>query len=93
MTINNTTNRDCPLCIDWMTPSGVHPVIGPVYRICPQCFPGGCHTCHTSGMFPANGHCLACFLDTLATAGWLAHLCPTCLGVLDVIPIRIGGPS
>ena len=77
-----TDTRDCPLCIDKMAPAGSHPILGPVYRLCPDCLP--CRRCHGAGVYPATTHCLLCLLEVLAEHRLIAELCAGCLGVTAI---------
>ncbi|MBQ0894669.1 hypothetical protein KBX37_16445 [Micromonospora sp. U56] len=75
----------CRFCIEANMPAGVHDVLGPVYRPCPECLPI-CGGCDGDGLFPSDFTCLTCFRNRMAAVGLIPVLCAHCLGVIDLYP-------
>jgi hypothetical protein len=78
---------DCLLCIDALIPAGIHPVFGPVYRICPACYLP-CAGCGGDGIWPADLACFDYLNNALHGLGFRIVLCGQCEGVLDIHPVR-----
>jgi hypothetical protein len=76
---------DCPLCLGVMAPAGIHPVLGPVYRICPACYVP-CGACNGDAVWPAQINAFEYLTDALYALGFAIDLCRGCLGVLDIHP-------
>jgi hypothetical protein len=76
---------DCAYCIDGFTPTGVHRLLGELYRPCPHGVP--CPCCAGHVIFPAGISNLAALADRLAPHGLTAALCHSCLGIADLIPL------
>ena len=83
------TAAACPWCIDGFTPAGLHPALGPVYRMCPT--QPWCDICADLSVFPATFQCPSHLSDTLLADGLAAIYCPNCVGVTAVIPLTNGG--
>ncbi|MFC0528205.1 hypothetical protein [Phytohabitans kaempferiae] len=76
----------CLLCVDGMMPAGIHPVFGPVYRICPCCHTL-CLSCDGRAVFPASGGYASELLFTaLYTLGYDTDCCRACLGITNLWP-------
>ena len=80
--MSDLARHDCLLCIDGNQPDGLLPILGPVYRICPNAYL--CPCCGGAGVFPATFARLGHLAAFLAAQGLTADLCHTCLGVVDV---------
>ena len=80
-----TTNTDCLLCIDGYMPGGNAVHLGPIYVACPTCRPD-CPGCDGDSMFPANFHCLACFLIAMTRYDVTIVFCTVCGGITDIEP-------
>jgi hypothetical protein len=75
----------CPYCIDGYTPAGQHPILGPLFRLCPAANP--CPSCHGRGVYPVDIRRITALADLLAGRGLVAALCPGCLGIADLIGV------
>ncbi|MEU7909265.1 hypothetical protein [Actinoplanes sp. NPDC049118] len=83
------TNAACPWCIDGFTPIGVHPDLGPVFRMCPT--DDWCDVCGDYGLFPADFMPLDERINALLHNGLATVWCPNCLGITSVIPLTNNG--
>jgi hypothetical protein len=83
--MNPDNNTGCPLCIEVLTPAGIHPVLGPVFRICPACYVP-CPGCNGSAVWPADMGFFTYLVDALYALGFDVDVCRDCLGVLDIYP-------
>ncbi len=79
----------CPWCIDGFTPMGIHPDLGPVYRMCPT--EPWCIRCGDTGLFPADILPFDRRDAALLAAGRTAIWCPHCLGITSVAPLTKEG--
>ena len=76
---------DCVYCIDGLTPAGIDPIFGPVYRACPLCT-YACPDCTGQAVFPAMSGYFAYLVDALYQLGYEVDLCRTCLGITALYP-------
>ncbi|AVT38013.1 hypothetical protein [Plantactinospora sp. BB1] len=74
----------CLWCIEGSSPAGVHHIIGPVYKPCPECLPI-CPDCAGTAVFPADFVCIGCFQGQMATLGLVPAFCPGCSGVAYLV--------
>lgn len=80
MNVTDQTDAGCQLCIDFMAPVGIHPVLGEVYRVCPAC--AICAGCDNTALYPVrNVHYFAGVLEEL---GFDVELCRSCCGVTAI---------
>lgn len=77
----------CHWCFEGNTPNGIHPVLGPVYIPCPNCF-ARCSECRGYGLFSADFQCLGCLVEDLIGRQLAPVFCPTCTGVVDLIAMH-----
>jgi hypothetical protein len=81
---------DCVYCIDGLTPAGIDPIFGPVYRACHLCtYP--CADCASAAIFPAMHGYFTYLVDALYQLGYEVDLCRSCLGITALYPT--GEPS
>ncbi|GAA1028509.1 hypothetical protein GCM10009557_13800 [Virgisporangium ochraceum] len=73
----------CEWCLSGFAPAGTHHVLGLVYVACRHCT-DTCPCCGGIGIFPADSTCQHCLTDALATLGYTATFCHTCVGILTV---------
>ena len=83
------TLASCVWCIDGHTPAGLHPILGPVYRLCPTRI--ACDTCADISVYPADFHTPSELANTLLREGLAAVICPGCYGVTAVIGLTNDG--
>jgi hypothetical protein len=83
------TDTGCLLCIDGYMPGGHAQYLGLIYVACPNCRPD-CPGCDGDSMFPANYHCLACFLTAMARDDLTVVFCTLCGGVITAEPFTDG---
>jgi hypothetical protein len=86
---DNETNPDCPWCFDGMTPAGIHPELGPVFRLCPA--QGWCDLCNDTSLFPAEMETLDDRINEMLGDGLVAVYCDHCNGITAVIPVTNDG--
>lgn len=79
MHLDHQAPAHCLHCVEGWAPAGWHPVLGPVYRVCPTAPP--CDTCAGVSMFPADFDDPRSVALLLVSHGITLGICPACLGV------------
>jgi hypothetical protein len=80
---------DCRWCVGGMSPSGIHPDLGPVLVLCPT--QRWCEECHDVSLFPAEHETLDDRINDMLGDGLAAVWCPNCNGITAVIPVSNDG--